>query len=178
MNVILLSDVEAVGKVGDMVRVADGYARNFLIPKKLAVKATERSVKQLAHQKRTAEARRKRLTDAAESLKRKIETLEITIQARVGEENKLFGSVTVRDIHAALAAQDVDVDRRRIVLADPIKSAGTFDVPVKLGYDVTATARVRVESDAPEAAPAPVTIETPEPAADEAETETETPAEE
>ncbi len=144
MKIILLADVEDVGKIGDTVAVADGFARNFLIPRSLAVAATERSLKQLSHQKRLAENRRRKAVSAAESLKRKIETLQLTIGAKVGEEDKLYGSVTSRDIHDALTAQDVDVDKRRIVLDEPIKRTGVFDVPVKLGYEVTAVAKVWV----------------------------------
>ncbi|MCL4233669.1 MAG: 50S ribosomal protein L9 [Deltaproteobacteria bacterium] len=144
MKIILLADVEDVGKIGDTVAVADGFARNFLIPRSLAVAATERSLKQLAHQKRLAENRRRKAVSAAESLKRKIETLQLTIGAKVGEEDKLYGSITSRDIHDALTAQEVDVDKRRIVLDEPIKRTGVFDVPVKLGYEVTAIAKVWV----------------------------------
>lgn len=144
MKVILLADVEDVGKIGDALDVADGYARNFLIPRNLGVQATERSLKQLTHQKRLAEDRRRKEVSAAESVKRKIETLQITIPAKVGEEDKLYGSVTSRDIYDALTAQGVDVDRRRIVLDEPIKRAGVFDVPIKLGYEITAQAKVWV----------------------------------
>jgi large subunit ribosomal protein L9 len=91
-----------------------------------------------------AEDRRRKEVSAAESVKRKIETLQITIPAKVGEEDKLYGSVTSRDIYDALTAQGVDVDRRRIVLDEPIKRAGVFDVPIKLGYEITAQAKVWV----------------------------------
>ncbi len=144
MKVILLKDVETVGKIGASMDVADGYARIFLLPRKLAVQATERSMKQLNHQKRLAQTRLRTETASAESLKRKIESIQITIPAKVGEENKLYGSVTSKNIQEALAANAVEVDRKRIVLDDPIRTTGVFDVPVKLGYNVEAVAKVWV----------------------------------
>ncbi|MCB1154511.1 MAG: 50S ribosomal protein L9 [Deltaproteobacteria bacterium] len=147
MKIIMLADVDGVGQLGDAVDVAAGYARNFLIPKKLAVKATERSIKQLEHQQRVAEASRRKQVASAESLKRKIETMHVEIAAKVGEEDKLYGSVTNKQIHEALLANGVDVDRKRIVLDEPIKRAGSHDVTIKLGYEVSAVAKVMVVSD-------------------------------
>jgi len=144
MKIILLADVEDLGRIGDAVTVADGYARNFLVPKKLAIQATERSLKQLNHQKKIADVARRKATSTAESIKRKIETLEISIKAKAGEDEKLYGSVTNRDIHKVLEENEVDVDRRRIILEEPIRHTGMFEVPVQLGYDVTATAKVWV----------------------------------
>jgi large subunit ribosomal protein L9 len=144
MKVILLSDVHEVGKIGEIVNVAAGFARNFLIPKKLATQATDRSVKHLEHQKHLAESRRRKEVSAAESVKRKIETLQITIPAKVGEEDKLYGSITSKNVHDALVANELDIDRRNIVMEEPIKKTGVYEVPVKLGYDVVAMARVQV----------------------------------
>ncbi|MBZ0273199.1 50S ribosomal protein L9 [bacterium] len=152
MKVIMLADVDTVGQIGDVVNVAAGYARNFLLPRKLAAEATERSVKNLNHQKRVAEARRKKEVAGAEAVKRRIETTQIHITANVGEEDKLFGSIGTRDIEEALAAQGVEIDRKRIVLDEPIKRAGVHEVPIRLGYDVIATARVQVvKAETPEA---------------------------
>ncbi len=144
MKIILLADVEDLGRIGDAVTVADGYARNFLVPKKLAIQATERSLKQLNHQKKIADVARRKATSTAESIKRKIETLEISIQAKAGEDEKLYGSVTSRDIHKVLVENEVEVDRRRIILEEPIRQIGVFEVPIQLGYEVTATAKVWV----------------------------------
>jgi large subunit ribosomal protein L9 len=144
MKVILHSDVEEVGKIGDIVNVSDGFARNFLIPKKLAVAATERSLKQLNHLKRLAESRRKKEISSAEAIKRRIETLQITIPAKVGEEDKLYGSITSKQIWDALVAAEVDVDKRRIVLDEPIRKVGVYEIPIKLGYEVVAKARVQI----------------------------------
>ncbi len=142
MKVILLKDVDNVGKIGDSLSVADGYARNYLIPRDMAITATERSLKKLNHQKRLAEDRKRKEVAGAEIIKRKIESLQITIPAKVGEEEKLYGSVTSRNIQEALEKFDVRMPKRDILLEEPIRSIGVFEVPIKLGYEVQATAKV------------------------------------
>ncbi len=144
MKVILLKDLEKVGRIGDALTVSNGYARNYLIPRNIAIQATERSLKQLNHQKRLAEDRKRKEVAGAEGIKRRIESLQITIPAKVGEEEKLYGSVTAKNIQDAFEKLDVKVRKRDIVLEEPIRSIGVFEVPVKLGYEVKATAKVWV----------------------------------
>ena len=144
MKVILSEDVLNVGTVGDIVNVSDGYGRNYLIPRRLAVLATGQNVKQIEHQKRLLAVKKQHLLDEAKGLAGRIEALEITIAQKVGEEEKLFGSVTSMMLHAALHEEGIDVDRKRIHLGDPIRKLGEYVVPVKLQEDVTASLKVRV----------------------------------
>src|SRR5947208_2798730 len=124
MQVILQENVENLGKVGDIVRVKDGYARNYLLPNRLAAPASQRNIAELEHQKRTATARRDKIKVEAEALKTKIEGAKIVLPRQVGEEEKLFGSVTSMDIEAALHAAGLAINRKQIVLSEPIKSLG------------------------------------------------------
>ena len=135
MKVILREDVEKLGKAGDVVKVADGYGRNFLIPRRLAVLANLRNLKTLDHDKRTIAARVKKSLKAAESLASKLAAVSVTISAKAGEEGKLFGAITSRDIAEALEKAGVPVDRKLIQLADPIKHLGDYKVKVKAGGD-------------------------------------------
>lgn len=144
MQVILKSEVPNLGDAGDIVKVKPGYGRNYLIPRGLAIPATEGSVRLADHQKRVADAiRRKNLASALE-LKEKLENTPVSIRRETGEDDKLFGSVSNRDIADALAAEGINVDRRMIVLDEPIKSIGLFTVPVRLHRDVSANIRVYV----------------------------------
>jgi large subunit ribosomal protein L9 len=133
MKVILREDVEKLGKAGDVVKVADGYGRNFLIPRQLAVLANIRNLKALEHDRRVIEARTKKALKAAESLASKLASVSVTIAAKAGEEGKLFGAITSRDIAEALEKAGVPVDRKLIQLADPIKHLGDYKVKVKAG---------------------------------------------
>lgn len=142
--VILQQDVKNLGKTGEVVKVRPGYARNFLIPNQLAASATTTNVNRLAHEKRQAEARNAKAKAAAQELAAKVNATSITLARKTGEEGRLFGSVTTKEIEAALAEKGVVVDRRKIELAEPIKHTGSFELPVKLGYDVTATIKVEV----------------------------------
>lgn len=142
--VILQQDVKNLGKTGEVVKVRPGYARNFLIPNQLAASATTTNVNRLAHEKRQAEARNAKAKAAAQELAAKVNGTSITLARKTGEEGRLFGSVTTKEIEAALAEKGVVVDRRKIELAEPIKHTGSFELPVKLGYDVTATIKVEV----------------------------------
>lgn len=144
MNVILTETVEGLGKIGDIVKVKPGYARNFLVPRKLAVLANTQNVRELDHQKRQIARKKQKLTQAAELLKGKIEGILCTIAHRSGEEGKLFGSVTSMEIEAKLADAGVEIDRRKIVLAEPIKALGDYEVPVKLDAGITANIKVKV----------------------------------
>jgi len=148
MKVILREEVDALGNAGDVVNVKDGYARNFLLPRQLAVRADARNTKQLGHVQRAMLSRRSRLEDAAKSQSKELEELARVVFVRnCSGERKLFGSVTTRDIAAALLEQNVEVDRRRIVMHDAIKTLGDFDVSIRLGQGVIAGIKVSVEPD-------------------------------
>ena len=137
MRVILRTDVSDLGKRGDILDVADGYARNFLVPKGLAMKASAGAASQAASMRRARDLRVAQDRAAAETLATTLVPKVITVTARAGTEGRLFGSVTAGDIAAAVEAQThVQIDRRRLVLAEPIKSLGTHVVPAKLHADV------------------------------------------
>ncbi len=144
MKVILTSDVQDVGKAGDIKNVSDGFYRNFLFPKGLAVVADERRKQELEHQKRVIAKKAERLHKLTMSLREKIEAVSITIARQAAEEDKIFGSVTARDIGQALAEQGVEIDHRNILLDKPIKQLGSFNIDVKLHGDVRATLRLWV----------------------------------
>ncbi len=144
IQVVLQSDVTNVGTSGELVKVRPGYARNFLIPRALAVPATTAAVNRIKHDKAVALAKSEKLRKEARELADKISKLEIKLTHRVGEDGKLFGSVTTKDIEAAVKAKGLDIDRKKMHLADPIKAVGTFEIPVKLFADVTATLKVEV----------------------------------
>jgi len=137
MQVILKEDVPHLGNMGDVVTVKPGYGRNYLIPRGLAVLATHGNKKQLEHELRIIHQRREALRADAETLGNQIDGLSITLARQVGEDDRLFGSVTNRDVEAALSALGHDVDRRRIILKEPIKTLGIYKVDVKLHADVT-----------------------------------------
>lgn len=144
MKVILQQDVHNLGRLGDIVKVREGYARNFLVPRGLAVMADEGNVRRLEHQKRVAAARAARLLAEARALADRIGQTTVSIKVQAGEEGKLFGAVTNRDIAEAMAAEGVSVDRRQVELAEPIKHLGFYTVPVRLHADVTGHVRVYV----------------------------------
>lgn len=144
MKVILQDDVYNLGATGDIVDVADGYGRNYLLPRQLAVLADERNTRRLGHQKRMAAARQARLLAEANELAGKIAGAAVSIKRQAAAEDKIFGSVTNADIAEALAAQGVEVDRRQIALEEPIRSIGVFQVPVKVHKSVEASVKVYV----------------------------------
>ena len=144
MKVILQDDVPNLGATGAVLDVANGYGRNFLLPRKLAVLADDRNVHRLDHQKRIAAARQGKVLAAAKELATKISGTAISIKRQAGAEDKLFGSVNNADIAEALAAQGIALDRRTILLADPIRNIGVFQVPVKVHRDVEANVKVYV----------------------------------
>jgi large subunit ribosomal protein L9 len=147
MEVILREDIEKVGHRGEVVKVASGYARNFLLPKKLAVLATD-SNKKIVEQERDAYLRREaKAKNEAEDLGRMLAGVTVTITQRAGEEGHLFGSVTAKDIADALERQNYTIDRRKIQLEDPIKNTGEYKVPVRLHRDVTADLTVNVVAE-------------------------------
>jgi len=144
MKVILTENVDGLGQIGDLVKVKPGYARNFLVPRKLAVEANVRNIKELDHQKRQAERKLQRVTQAAEVLKGRIEGVVCSVTHRAGEGGKLFGSVTTMEIAGKLAEAGIEIDRRRIDLPEAIKSLGDHEVPIKLDAGVVATLKVTV----------------------------------
>lgn len=144
MKVILLDDVAKVGRRGEVRDVSDGYARNFLIPKKLALSASAGNLKNLEHIKQQAESKAHRIKDDAQGLQNRIEALTLEERRQASEEGKLFGSVTSQDIADFLATHGVKVERRRIQLDEPIKTLGETLVPVRLHAEVTAHLRVNV----------------------------------
>jgi large subunit ribosomal protein L9 len=147
MKVILKEDVKALGKMGDIVNVTPGYARNFLFPKGFAADADAKNIKALEHEKRVIAERAKKLKDQAQGLAGQLGALTISMRAKAGEEGKLFGSITNKDIAEALEAKGFEVDRKKIVLEEPIKRTGSHQVTVKLGHDVTASLTVEVEPE-------------------------------
>ena len=144
MEVVLLEDIPKLGKIGDIVKVADGYARNFLIPKSMAVKATSKKVKALEHERRLVQDRLEKSTREAERLAGRLEDYSCTIAKPVGESGKLFGAVTSMEIEQNLLDNGFKIDRKDIVLEEPIKSLGIYTVPIKLDSTVTANLKVWV----------------------------------
>jgi len=142
MKVILREDVENLGKNGEIVEVKKGYGRNYLIPRKLAVEATRKNLKQLDHEKRLISDLQKKKLGRMENLAEELQAHSCTILCQVGEQDKLFGAVTARDVADALRREGFDIDRRQIVLEDPLKQLGVYTVPVKLGEGVEAKLKV------------------------------------
>jgi len=144
IEIILKEHVEHLGRRGEVVKVTNGYARNFLFPRKLALAVTDENKRQIERERVRAEAKDADELKEAQALRARLEAVEVTIGRRVGDHETLYGSVTSADIAEALAARDVTVDRRKIQLSDPLKSLGEHEVPVKLHRDVTATLKVKV----------------------------------
>lgn len=144
LQVILSEDVPNLGRPGDVVRVRAGYARNYLLPRRLAVEANPKNLREFEHQKAHAMLRREANKGLALKLKERLEALTLTISANAGEEGKLFGSVTNIDIERALREHGVDIERRKIILAEPIKQLGEFTVPVRLDPEVEAGLKLTV----------------------------------
>jgi large subunit ribosomal protein L9 len=147
MKIILREDVANLGKAGDLATVRDGYGRNYLIPYGKAVMASEKNVRQLEHNKRVIFQQQAKLKASAEAVASKLGSLQVTIARKVGEQDKLYGSVTNKDIADAVAKLGVALDRHSIDLAEPIRALGTFDVPVKLHSSVTSTIKVWVVAE-------------------------------
>jgi large subunit ribosomal protein L9 len=148
MEVILKEDILNLGKMGEVVRVRDGYARNYLLPRGLVLIADKKTLKNFEHQKRVVESQKDRVVKQAQILADKVAQISLTMPVKAGEEGKLFGSVTNIDIEKALKAKGFDVDRRKIQLAQPIKVLGDYEVPVRFTSDVTANVKVSVVSEA------------------------------
>ncbi|HEU4683387.1 MAG TPA: 50S ribosomal protein L9 [Nitrospira sp.] len=144
MKVILQETMEGVGHLGDLIDVKDGFARNFLLPRKKAVLANDRNIKAFEHAKRVAAEKAKKEKLEIEAHAKKMSTVTLTIEAQVGKDDKMFGSVTAKDIAERLAEQGYQVDRRKIQMPHPIKEVGTFTVPIRLPREVHAAVTVRV----------------------------------
>jgi large subunit ribosomal protein L9 len=148
MEVILREHVDNLGRRGDLVKVADGYARNYLLPRKMALLATEGNKKVIEREKVKFEANEAEEQKVAQAVADRLATVEIEIARRVGETDALFGSVTNADVAEALAGKGFAIDRRKIQLHEPIKKLGEFGVPVKLHRDVVVTLKVKVVAEA------------------------------
>jgi large subunit ribosomal protein L9 len=148
MEVILREHVDNLGRRGDVVKVAAGYARNFLLPRKLALAVTDENKRKIERERKVAEVRDAQEKASADAYAQRLEQLEIEIARRVGENDTMYGSVTSADIAHALEAKGFEVDRRKIQLAEPIKTLGDVQVPVKVHRDVTAKVRVKVVAQA------------------------------
>ncbi len=148
MKVILREDVANLGTAGNIVQVSDGYARNYLIPRNFAVPATGNNLKTFEHEKRVLESRRAKRKKEAEAMKAKLERISCSISKKVGEQDKLFGSVTTQDIEKAFNAEGFTIDKKDILLAEPIKALGVYTVPIRVFDDVVANTKVWVVREA------------------------------
>lgn len=144
MEVILREDVPSLGKAGDVVRVAEGYGRNFLLPRKKATQATPGNLKRLEQERQAIDVKRAKAKGEAEELGQKIAALTLTLEKQAGEEDKIFGSVSTRDIGKALEAQSFTIDRRLIRIKDPIRAVGEHSVEVHLHHDVVVPLKIVV----------------------------------
>ncbi len=148
MKIILLKDVKGLGKEGDLVDVKDGYARNYLFPKKLAIEATPANLNKWKKKKKEMEAKEKEEYENALKLKEKIESIDLKLKGKAGEGGKLFGSITSKDISDALKTQhNIDIDKKKIELEDNIKTLGTTEVEIKIYPEISAKLRVKVSEE-------------------------------
>lgn len=144
LQVVLQSNVDKVGESGELVKVRPGFARNFLIPRGLAVPATTAAVNRIAHEKAVAVAKADKNKKELQAVAEKINALKLTITRSVGEDDRLFGSVTNKEIENAAKAAGITIDRKKMQMPEPLKALGSFQIPVKLMADVTATLNVEV----------------------------------
>jgi large subunit ribosomal protein L9 len=144
MEVILKEDIPNLGKIGDVVRVRDGFARNYLLPRGLVLVANKKNLKSFEHQKRVVADQKQRMVREAQAVSGQLTGVSLVIPVRTGEEGKLFGSVTTIHIEKALKAKGLDIDRRKIHLDEPIRTLGDFDVPVRLTADLTVPIKLSV----------------------------------
>jgi large subunit ribosomal protein L9 len=147
MEVILKEDVANLGKIGEVVRVRDGYARNYLLPRGLVLLANKKNLKTFEHQKKLVADQKRKVVGQAQTAADKLANVSVVIPMKAGEEGKLFGSVTTIQIEKALAAQGLDVERRKIHLNEPIKTLGEYEVPIRLAADVNAVIKVSVVAE-------------------------------
>jgi large subunit ribosomal protein L9 len=144
MEVILKEDVANLGKIGDVVRVRDGYARNYLLPRGLVLVANKTNLKTFEHQKKIVADQKQKILRQAQTVSNQLATVAVVIPMKVGEEGRLFGSVTTMQIEKALKTKGVNVERRKIHLNEPIKTVGDYEVPIRLSADVTMPLKVSV----------------------------------
>ncbi|HSO32901.1 MAG TPA: 50S ribosomal protein L9 [Labilithrix sp.] len=144
LQVVLQTNVDKVGESGELVKVRPGFARNFLIPRGLAVPATTAAVNRIAHEKSVAIAKAEKTKKEFQAVAEKINALKLTLTRSVGEDNKLFGSVTSKEIENAAKAAGITIDRKKMQLAEPLKALGSYEIPVRLMADVVATLKVEV----------------------------------
>ena len=144
MKVILKDDVKDLGVMGDVVDVKTGYGRNFLIPRGAAVEANPKNIKQLEHEKNIILQKAKKMKKSAQDRAEDLSKMVLSFEMQAGEEEKLFGSVTVKDIAEAIESKGIEIDKKKIILDEPIKKLGSYDVPLKIYQDVTATIKVEV----------------------------------
>ncbi len=147
MKVILKEDISNLGDMGTILNVSNGYARNYLIPKNLAVEASSRNIKSLEHEKRIIQNKIKKLKVSAEDISNSISALAVTLKAKAGEEDKLFGSITTKDIAEALSEKKITIDKKKIFLDNPIKRLGEYTVKIKVHPDVMANLKIQVVSE-------------------------------
>ncbi len=148
MEIVLLEDVKSLGKKGQVVKVSDGYARNFILPKKLGVEATPKNLNELKLQKANEEKLAARQLREAREMEERLASAEVTLRIRAGENGKTFGSVSGKEIAKAVLDQlGLELDKKKLVLPDPIKALGTYEVPVKLHKDVAVKLTVKVEAE-------------------------------
>src|SRR5215207_689474 len=155
MEVILRQYVEHLGKRGDIVKVAAGYARNYLLPRKLALAATDGNKRHVERERKIMEVKEADEKSQAAAIASRIEAIDVVITRRVGDTEQLYGSVTSADIADFLKSKGFEIDRRKLILPEPIKTVGTHPVPLKLHRDLTVTVNVRVAKEGASAAPAP-----------------------
>lgn len=144
MEVILRKDIPKLGKAGDIVKVKDGYARNYLIPKGLAILANQKNIRALENQRKIILAKAERERKKLESLAEKLEGISVTVYRKIIEEDRIFGSVSSIDIVNILKEQGIEVDKNQVILDEPIKKLGTFEVPIKLSSDKVVNIKVEV----------------------------------
>ena len=147
MEVILREHVDNLGRRGDVVKVADGYARNYLLPRKLALTVTDGNRRQIDRERKIVEAREAEERQAAEALAARIAAIELVVTRRVGENDVLYGSVTAADIVEGLTARGLEIEKRRVQLGEPLKQLGEFQVPIRLHRDVTTEVKVVVAKE-------------------------------
>lgn len=144
MEVILRTDIPKLGKAGDIVKVKDGFARNYLIPKGFAIPANQKNIKALENQRRVILAKAERERKKAQSLAEKLETITLTIYRKIIEEDRIYGSVNVGDILNLLKEQGIELDKKQILLEEPIKTLGKFEIPIKLASDIVVNVKLEV----------------------------------
>ena len=144
MKIVLKDDVKNIGKMGQIIDVADGYARNYLVPRGLAIEANTKNIKALEHEKRIIEKKAKKIKNSAQELSNKILAMTFTIKAKAGDEGKLFGSVTTMDIAELLQKEGIEIDKKKISLDEPIKRLGSYSVNVKLHPEISTQLNIQV----------------------------------